>query len=157
MGSSSKVILVGATSLIVGVYAISLKKAETEGLNAALKNVSRVQNERFEDAALRTALHEYVAEDGAKDKGGSRKGLAGKTFSYSVKNQSVPATRWTPARVDRLLSVTYDTDDKIVTISAVLQKVPAGGSVRQGARKVHRGPWEVTAVYAQHDLKTKKK
>jgi hypothetical protein len=139
MGSSSKVILVGATTLIVGAYGISLKKAESTGLQAAVSRVTRVQQERLEDAALRTALHEFVADAGLRDKSGTRKGLGGATFAYNVQSGAAPK-----------LSVTItEVGGGEVTLSAHLRKLGPGEEVGRGPRKIHRGEWIVTKVFVK--------
>lgn len=137
MGSSSKVILVGATSLIVGVYAISLKKAEVDGVQAAMKNVKRVQNERIEDAAMRTSLAGFVKSNGKLDRKGIQKALDGGTFSYNI--SKIKHTD------NYLLTLTITRDGVAKTITAQLSE--ATGDVAQGARKIHRGKWQVTKSF----------
>jgi hypothetical protein len=137
MGSSSKVILVGATSLIVGVYAISLKKAEVDGVQAAMKNVKRVQNERIEDAAMRTSLSSFVKDNGKLNKKGTQKALDGSTFSYNI--SKIKHTD------NYLLTLTIARDGVEKTITGQLSE--ATGDVSQGARKIHRGKWQVTKSF----------
>lgn len=142
MGSSSKVILVGATSLIVGVYGISLKKAESDGVQAAMKHVKRVQNERTEDAAMRTALSSFVAEDGRKDKSGSLRALDGSTFTYSVAKIK---EKDDPDRGDYRLIVTMTREGVSKVVTSVLKKMT--GDMKEGARTIKRGKYQVTKSY----------
>jgi hypothetical protein len=137
MGSSSKVILVGATSLIVGVYAISLKRAETDGVAAAMKQVKRVQNERTEDAAMRAALSSFVKDRGAKDKSGTVKAIDGTNFTYAIKARGTTA--------DVTVTVLRDGVPKVIT--AKLTKKSSG--MGQGARKIRRGDWEITESFVR--------
>lgn len=139
MGSSSKVILVGATSLIVGVYAISLKKAETERINAALKGVERVQAERTSDAALRTALDAFVRDGGLRDKSGTMKKLDGGTFTYTIRGAGGASPR---------LTVFIVRDGKTKKITTTLHKSTSG--FPKGPRRIHRGQWEVTDAHFEH-------
>jgi hypothetical protein len=137
MGSSSKVILVGATALIVGVYAISLKKAETDGINAAMKNMKRVQMERNEDSALRAALNSFVVDKGTKDASGELTGLDGKTNYYSIHVKGNKAT----------VILTVQRDGEWKEITSTLEKVPPG-QVKK-SRQIRRGEWGVTQTFSQ--------
>jgi hypothetical protein len=142
MGSSSKVILIGATSLIVGVYGISLKKAETDGMKAAMKHMDRVQNERTEDAAMRTALCAFVADNGANDKSGSLTALDGSTFTYSV---AKIRGRGVPDEGNYRLIVTITKDGVSKTTTSVVTRVL--GNMKRGARVIHRGKFQVSKSY----------
>lgn len=133
MGTSSKVILVGATALIVGAYAVSLKKAESSGFEAAMKAVKRVQNERIEDAAIRIAIDEFVNADGSKDMSGSKKSFGDSRCSYDIKQHGIYAD----------VTVTVEIDGVKKTIVARLDKK---AEVQQGPRKIHRGSWQVTKI-----------
>jgi hypothetical protein len=137
MGSSSKVILVGATALIVGVYAISLKKAETDGINAAMKNMKRVQMERNEDSALRAALDSFVVGKGAKDASGGFEGLDGKTNYYYIHVKGNKAT----------VSLLVQRDGEWKEITSTLEKVPP--SQVKKSRQIRRGEWGVTQTFSQ--------
>ena len=139
MGSSSKVILVGATSLIVGVYAISLKKAQADGVETAMKHMNRVQLERAEDAAMRTALASFVKAGGTRAKKGTMKGLAGSTFTYSI----------TPGANTAVMTITTVKNGKKSSIRSRLDK-DVDGHMEHGPRKIHRGQWAVTKVFTSH-------
>jgi len=140
MGSSSKVILVGATSLIVGVYAISLKKAEADGVGAAMKYVNRVQNERVEDAALRAAMGPFVKSNGVNDRSGTMEALDGGTFTYSIVKR--PVSRYSLPSCD--LTVTITREGVTKTITAWVKK---DRTTKDGARKIRRGEWEVKSRF----------
>ncbi|MBF8296622.1 MAG: hypothetical protein HW389_3167 [Bacteroidetes bacterium] len=137
MGSSSKVILVGAMSLIVGVYAISLKKAEASGVEAALKHVNRVQSERLEDAAIRTAMFTFVKNGGKYSYYGTKLALGGGTYSYLM----ITHGTWAD------LSVTVTKNGVKKNITARVDKRTTG--VKKGARSIHRGQWEVTKSFIE--------
>lgn len=62
MGNAAKIILVAATSLVVGVYAVSLKKVQTINVQTAMTYVNAVDAEcGTEDAALRVAVSRVQA------------------------------------------------------------------------------------------------
>jgi len=137
MGSSSRVILVGATSLIVGVYAISLKNVQSNNLKTAVVQVNRVQIERLTDAALSLALHHIVFMGGGSSAQCNWTEVAalGGTVKYkipSVKNNSAT------------VYITVKTGDLNKNFKAVMEKKQG----KKGYRKVHRGEWLVTSVFA---------
>lgn len=144
MGSSSKVLLVGATSLIVGVYAISLKNVQTTGMQTAQSQVSRMQNERLVDAALSIALDDTKASfagNTLKHNGDSKvvtgKSALGGTIAYTV----IRKTNST-AEIDITVKV-GNAKDRIV-IAQVEQ-----AKKKSGYRKVHRGDWRVASVFVK--------
>jgi len=147
MGSSSKVLLVGATSLIVGVYAISLKNVQTTGMQTAQSRVDRMQNERLVDAALILAL------DKVKNTGGNfstpvtvtGKHALGADISYTISNgDGDTATIF--------LTITKGSFKE--TVKATVEKISQSkghGRDRQkrGYRKMHRGDWQLTNAFVQ--------
>ena len=137
MWSSSKIILVAATTLIVGIYGISMKKAESAGVETALKHVKRIQQEKVEDAAVRTALSAYVANNGNSSKKviTAQKGLNGSTYTYEIVKYPAHGA----------VSVTVVTDGVPKVITARLEKNPAG--VPNGGRKIQRGEYQITKRY----------
>jgi hypothetical protein len=142
MGSSSKVILVGATSLIVGVYAISLKKAEVDGVQAAKKNLERVQSERAQDGAMRTALSSFVKDNGSKDKSGTLKTIDGSTFTYSIAKIT---DRRDPDHNNYRMTVTMNKDGVSKVVTSVLAKIT--GNMKEGSRVIKHGKFQVTKSY----------
>jgi hypothetical protein len=138
MGSSSKVILVAATTLIVGTYAISLKQVQTKQVVAASAEVDRLQDEQTLDAAMRAALDEYVLGNGNSNKSGTLTAVDGGAFTYTVvKNGSAGAT----------LTVTLTRGGRTRVATATLTKTT--GNVKQGSRKIHRGKWEVGSAFVR--------
>jgi hypothetical protein len=135
MGSSSKVILVGAMTLIVGTYAVSLKQVQTKQVAAASAVVDRLQQEQTFDAAMRAALDAYVAGNGSSDKSGTLTAVDGGTFTYSVKNVDGVAT----------LTVTMTRNGGIKVATAKLTKTSS--KVKQGSRRIHRGQWEASSAF----------
>lgn len=135
MGSSSKVILVGATTLIVGTYAVSLKQVQTKQVAAASAEVNRVQDQQALDAAMRAALDEYVKGNGSSDKSGTLTTVGGGTFTYAVKNGVVGPT----------LTVTLTRGMGTKVATAALTKTTT--NVKQGSRRIHRGKWEVGSTF----------
>jgi hypothetical protein len=135
MGSSSKVLLVGATSLIVGVYAISLKNVQTTGLQTAQSHVSRMQNERLVDAALSLALDD-VQKHGSYDKTVTGRHALGGTIDYTV-------IRKTSSTAEIDITVKISGKDRIVVAQVEQAKK------KSGYRKVHRGDWRVASVFVK--------
>ncbi|HTY37152.1 MAG TPA: hypothetical protein VMH23_08560 [Bacteroidota bacterium] len=158
MGSASKIILIGATSLIVGIYAVSLKKVQTNDVNTALVEVNRVQFERVQAAAVRSALSLFYSYGGG-DLSGTRTALGGGTFTYSFTshwNSYVwdPRTYSYGAYDYTNLTVTVYLNGVPRVVTARVERTDLSGSygyVKQGPRKMHRASWEVTKYYVQRD------
>jgi hypothetical protein len=150
MGSSSKVVLIGATSLIIGIYGASLKRVQSDHMQAALTNVYRVQRIYGGDAAMRSALSSYQAINGAYSVYGT-KSLPGNTgtFDYSI----VRGGRSTIARAT--VDVQYS-DGSSQTITGTVAKIAPGKGVKQGLRKIHKGNFEVSGMFAAAVKKPKK-
>jgi hypothetical protein len=153
MGSASKIILIGATSLIVGIYAVSLKKVQANDINTALVEVKRVQFERVQAAALSTALSSFVSF-GAVDLVGSKTQLGGDTtFTYSFTSYGDYA----------YLTMTvyqrnFYTDDHghlqnvlVPRVITATVEYTYGYGVKQGPRKIHRAMWQVSKYYVQRE------
>ncbi len=158
MGSASKIILIGATSLIIGIYAVSLKTVQTDDISSSLVEVKRVQYERIQAAAVRSCLSLFVAYGGG-DLDGTRTQLGGGTFSYQFKshwNSSVwDALNWTWGAYDfSTLTLTTYLDGVPRVITARVERTDLStsyGYVKQGPRKIHRANWEVTKFYVMRD------
>ena len=137
MGSSSKVILVGAISLIVGVYAISLKNVQSNNLTTAVTQVNRVQIERLTDAALSLALHHIVFMGGGSSAecDWTQVAALGGTVKYKI-----PTVKNNSATV----YITVKTGNDKKQFKAIMEKKKG----KKGYRKVHRGEWLVTSVFA---------
>ena len=138
MGSSAKVLLTGAISLIVGVYAISLKNVQTTNLRVAQSQVDRVQNERLVDAGLVIALDKLK---GGKDATGTVNVL-GRTIKYEI----------TPNGIQKA-SITLTLTEKVDGVDVILMQLNAEAKKDQphkkGFRKIHRGDWQITSVHNQ--------
>jgi hypothetical protein len=144
MGSSSKVLLVGATSLIVGVYAISLKNVQTTGMQTAQSQVERINSERLVDAALSLALddaRESFAVNILKKNGDTKtvngKSAFGGTITYTV-------TRKTNSTAEINLTVMSSSGNNRIVVAQVEQS-----HKQNGYRKVHRGDWCVASVFVK--------
>ena len=145
MGSSSKIVLVGATSLIVGTYGISLKQAQTNQIFAAKALFTQVNKEKVMDAAMRAAIDGVAKSNGNLNKysGKSSTALDGGTFDYSVtKVENGHDATWT-------LAVTMVRDRVTSTAFANIVKLGGPDKPDQGPRKVHRGKWQVSQVFFQ--------
>lgn len=145
MGSSAKVLLVGATSLIVGVYAISLKSVQTTSLQTAQSHVSQMQYERLVDAALSLALDDTKSSFSANvlKHNGDTKTITGKsalggTISYTIVRNSSSS-----AELD--ITVKISGRDRIV----VAQVDQPGSKKKNAYRKVQRGDWRVESVFVK--------
>jgi len=145
MGSSSKVLLVGATSLIVGVYAISLKNVQTIGMRNAQSQVNRMQNERVVDAALILALDKVKNTGGFVNTTVTGKHALGADITYTISNANGDTATI-------LLTITRNGFTE--TIKALVEKISTTkghGKDRQkrGYRKMHRGDWQLDNAFVQ--------
>ena len=140
---SSKTLLVSATMLIVGVYAISLKNVQVTGMQTAQSQVSRMQYERLVDAALSISLDDAKASfanntinSSNPTKVVSEKLALGGTMTYTITRVSS-----TTATINITVKITGK--DRIVV--AQVEQVKKKG----GYRKVHRGDWRVASVFVK--------
>jgi hypothetical protein len=142
MGSSSKVLLVGATSLIVGVYAISLKNVQTTGMQTAQFKVSRMQNERVVDAALILALDKVKNANGNFPQPLTVTGAhaLGADLSYTIQSQGNDKV---------LVTLTISRNSITQTVKAVIEKTQSSHSQKRGFRKSHRGNWQLSNAFVQ--------
>lgn len=140
MGSSSKVILVGATSLIIGIYASSLKEVQNQQIQTAVASVNRVQHMFSADAALRSALSTYQANNGNINVS-EVKSLpgGGGTFANNI-------TRGV-GHANASITITYP-DGSTQVVSATITKLSAGQYYKQGARKIHKNGYVVSQIFA---------
>jgi len=139
MGSASRVLLVGATSLIVGVYAVSLKGTQTNDLTAAISTLNRVQTERIEDAAVRGALDRIVRAPyyGRYNMAGSITALGGGSYYVNYTTYTTygyaTITYYPPTGDTKTLDVRYD---KMST-------------TKPGFRHMTRGQWQSTRLHVE--------
>jgi len=138
MGSASKVVLVGAASLIVGVYGISLKMVQGTDLGTALSQTRRVQNERAEDAAMRAAVYQITKAPllGKSNTSGTVNALGGGTFYYNY----VTHTTWGTAT----LTMIQGGDTKVVDVTMEKKTTTS-----PGFRHILRGQWQVTKYHVR--------
>jgi len=138
MGNAAKVVLVGAASLIVGVYGVSLKTVQGNDAQVALSQTSLIQNERAEDAAVRATLDQVTRSPylGKYNRTGTVTGLGGGTFSYNYTTH----TTWGTA------TVTMNVNGDVKTIDVTMAKQT---STSPGFRHMTRGQWQVTKYHAR--------
>jgi Zn-dependent alcohol dehydrogenase len=145
MGSSAKILLVGATSLIVGVYAISLKSVQSAGMDTAQSQMNQMQNERLLDAALSLALDDVkkhglpAYNDTTQVKG---KQALGGTIDYSIIKKS-----GITAEIDltiKRLNKNGEWKKVSLAVANVEQQTK-----KHGYRKIHRGDWRVASVFVK--------
>jgi len=137
MGSASKVILVGATSLIIGIFAVSLKTIQTNDIKTAMVDTKRVQFEQVQAAAVRSAMYYFVYYGCGNLPLTSKNALGGGTYSYKFENTTSSAT-------DLTVTVSLDGVSRVITARV---ENTFGLGVNQGPRKMHRGTWQVTKYY----------
>ncbi|MCX6144610.1 MAG: hypothetical protein NTZ35_15485 [Ignavibacteriales bacterium] len=133
---SSKTLLVSATMLIVGVYAISLKSVQTTAMQTAQSQVSRMQSERLVDAAMSVALDD-VQKYGPQNKTITGKKALGGTIDYTITKKSSSL-----AQID--IDV-YIGGGKTRHVVAQVEQAKK----KSGYRKVHRGDWRVASVFVK--------
>jgi len=140
MGSSAKILLVGATSLIVGVYAISLKSVQSAGMDSAQSQMNQMQNERLVDAALSLALDDVkkhgLPASGVREVIGKQ--ALGGTIDYSIK---------TTGEIDLTLK-RLNKNGEWKNVSLAVANVEQA-TKKHGYRKIHRGDWRVASVYVK--------
>ena len=147
MGSSSKVILVGATSLIIGIYASSMKGVQSQHIQTATANVNRVQRMFAADAALRSALSTYQAKDGNYDVYETKSLPGGNgTFVNSITKHGTTATA--------SVTISYP-DGSQQLLTATISKLSPGQYYKQGARKIHKNGYVVSEIFADAVKKPK--
>lgn len=160
MGSASKIILIGATSLIIGIYAVSLKTVQTNDIGTALVDVKRVQFERMQAAAVSSAMSAFVSYGATDSLSGTRNALGGGTFSYKfishVSSWYWDGWSWNPIYDYSTLTLTATLDGVPRTITARVENTslrsdPAQRYIKQGSRKLHRATWEMTKYYVQRE------
>jgi hypothetical protein len=165
MGSASKIILVGATSLIVGIYAVSLKKVQANDISTSMLDVKRVQFEHVQAAAVRTAIDKFLSNPylGKNNLSSSRTQLGGDaTFTFEFKSTRPDTSSDLSMTVyQRTQLKEYQRNQLVVrdtlvprTIVARVENTALGisyGYVKQGPRKMHRAKWEVTQYYVQRE------
>jgi len=141
MGSASKVVLVGAASLIVGVYGISLKMVQGTDVETALSRMQIVQNERAEDAALRAALDRITRAPylGKSSLSGTVTALGGGTFYYNYTTHYTTDSTGTAT-----LTMNQNGDSK--TIDVTMKQTT---TTKPGFRHVLRGRWQVTKYHVR--------
>jgi hypothetical protein len=135
MGSSSKVVIVGAISLIIGVYGASLKGVQTRHLRNAMSSTNRVQRLHAADAALRSSLSLF-AKSGDKDVS-ETKTIPGSNgvFSYSISKHGNVYTD--------SVNITYPDGSTQLVTGSISKK-----AFKLGPRKIHKGGYNVTAIFA---------
>jgi hypothetical protein len=137
---SSKVVLVGATSLIVGIYALSIKKVETDYVATSAKHVAMVQADRLAEAGLRLAVDKIANMNGSLKKLTKKdQYVLGGIVDYNISNG-------TSSSADLTVTVSIGG----VTKSAIAHVVKKDrGKISKGLKSIHRGQWIVTEYYVQ--------
>ena len=140
MGSSSKVLLVGATSLIVGVYAISLKNVQTAGMQTAQSHVNRMQEERLVDAAVIMAINDVKNSGGNENKAVTGAHALGADITYSISGANGNHAN---------IFLTITKGGFTTTVKAKVERISGSHGPKQGMRKLHRGIWQLTNAFVQ--------
>jgi hypothetical protein len=134
---SSKVVLVGATSLIVGIYSLSIKKVETDYLKGSAQRANTVQVDRLTEAGLRLAVGD-IANNGTSNRARSNKTVLGGLFNYTIQRVNNNSA---------LVTVLVKSGSLERTIRA---KVDYTTDVRKNSLKViRRGNWVASKYYAE--------
>jgi hypothetical protein len=139
MESSSKVILIGATSLIVGMYASALKNVQSQQILTAQMSVNRVQRLYSADAALRSALNTFVKVNKGNGNVSEMKNLpnGGGTFTNKITKGSLNT-------VDSV-TITYP-DGSTQIVTAIITKLSDRQKYTQGARKIHNNSYVASQI-----------
>ena len=132
----SKVVLVGATALIVGIYSLSLKKVESDYVKASSSRMKMVQLDRLAEATLRLAVNDLANGWSAKSVKG-KKALGG-SADYTISKNGLTYT----------ITATVKVNGATKTIVATAEN--ATGTVKKSFRSIHRGRYVVTKYYVKH-------
>ena len=132
----SKVVLVGATSLIVGIYSLSLKRVESDYVKASSNRVTVVQLDRLAEATLRLAVNDLANGWSARSVKG-KKALGG-SADYTVSKNGLTYT----------ITATVKVNGATKTIVATAEN--ATGTVKKSFRSIHRGRYVVTKYYVKN-------
>jgi hypothetical protein len=163
MGNASRVVLVGAASLVVGIYSVGLKKAQLNDIQAADLMGKAAQIGRVTDAALRVAVYRVQANvmnyrDVLHSTAGinisaTRTALDGGTYSY---NLNVPTTYpypyTNPVGYNATGTVTVNIPNELpktynVEIKRVNGTGSTGAGTKWGYRSLVRGQWQMTRYW----------
>jgi hypothetical protein len=157
MGSASKIILIGATSLIVGIYAVSLKKVQANDARSALVEVKRVQFERVQAASVVSAIQAFMSYGNLLGLQGPSNALGGGTYYFRFSDKwdsTLSGGIWVKNAVNLTVTDTLDGVARLITarIEDSNQRLDANQKyVKQGPRRIHRGTWEVTKYYVYRE------
>jgi hypothetical protein len=146
---SSKTLLVSATMLIVGVYAISLKNVQATGMQTAQSQISRMQYERLVDAALSISLDDTKASfsNNVLKNINDKKTITGKpalggTIDYTITRKN---DHLSPNTAEIKITVRISGKDRVVVAQVEQPQTKKKG----GYRKVQRGDWRVASVFVK--------
>jgi hypothetical protein len=157
MGNASRVVVVGAMSLVVGIYGLSLKRVQTADMDASMMPVKRVQFEHKVAADVRSAMNWWVGtyENYKSTHLGSKPPSAlysttgtsfgGGTFSYTFNYSNALDT----AGLRLLPPVAYQDSVRRVITGVVENSATYSDPILQGPRKMRRGTWQVTKFFVQ--------
>lgn len=153
MGNAAKIVLVGAASLVVGIYSVSLKRAQTSGLMTSISHVSRVQTESYEDMALRAALYR-VQFNRDQDMStvytiaSTKTLLGGGTYTYDFPNIAINKV----LNITGTVTVTPP-NEATKTIDLAVSRVNSGDpsfpTTKPGHRHFVRGKWQITKAFVR--------
>jgi predicted solute-binding protein len=150
MGSSAKVLLCGATSLIVGVYAISLKNVQTTSMQTAQSKVNRMQSERVVDAALVIALNYLKNTNGNTAVDKAQASIMGADVVYSIILPSRPDDIGDKATINLTVTKNGFSKSVVANVEKISQSKGQGkDKQKKGIRKLHRGTWQLNNTFVQ--------
>jgi hypothetical protein len=132
----SKIVLVGATSLIVGIYSLSIKRAETTYATSSMNRVRTVQVDRLAEAALRLALNDFA-------NGYTSRSVAGKKFLGG-------SADYTASKHDSTYTITATVKVGAIQKTIVATVAQATSMLKKSLKAAHRGQWYVTKYYVQN-------
>ena len=128
--------LVGATSLIVGIYSLSLKKVESDYVKASLSRMKVVQLDRLAEATLRLAVNDLANGWSARSVSGKK--TLGGSADYTISKNGSTYT----------ITATVKVNGSSKTIVATAEN--ATGTVKKSFRSIHRGKYVVTKYYVKN-------
>ncbi|HCA81259.1 MAG TPA: hypothetical protein DEP53_16135 [Bacteroidetes bacterium] len=164
MSNGSKIVLVGATTLLVGIYTVALKQAQLTDIVAADQIGQISQTERVTDAAFRAAV--YRVQTNVKtyrDLMGNMSALSiaatktalgenGGTYTYNLyvpyAGYNATGTVTVTVPVNKGLQDVRALQDYVRTYSVEVKRVNGTGSLatgtKPGYRTAVRGQWQLT-------------
>lgn len=136
---SSKVALTGLVTMIIGIYSMGIKKAETAAMTASNNRAYTIQVEELAKTALHVAMNDLSSLKKNDAKGSHNKSILGGTIDYTIVFTKGDDSE---ARVTVVTTINGTTS----TLVAMHEKV--ADSDFKGNKLETRGRWKTVKTYS---------